>query len=146
MNSYEITFRYYDKMPDRIFLQAKNSTEAFSDAHRFITPDSNCCEIIPKRVSKAYMIERHAKYAMENWRVNVNWLSKDYPDSALETSRPFNSAWEAERYYEEKVQSGERCVDDKTKPIRVRLEHYTWKDGKTGECKLLRANYKGARM
>ena len=49
MNSYKITFRYYDKMPDTIYLPAQNEREAFSNAHRFITPDSNCCEIITKR-------------------------------------------------------------------------------------------------
>ena len=146
MNSYEITFRYYDKMPDKIYLPAKNHAEAFSNAHRFINPYSNCCEIIPKRVSKAYMVERKAKYAMENWRVDINYLSKDYDDSALETSTPFNSLWRAERYYEELCEEDHRCVDDKTKPARIKLTHYMWKDGKTGESELIRANYEGAKV
>ena len=62
MNSYKVRLRFYDRMPKTVYLQAENNAEAFSKAHRFITPESNCCEIIPTRISKKYMAENHLEY------------------------------------------------------------------------------------
>lgn len=147
MNSYEITFRYYDRSPETIYLPAKDYAQAFSDAHRFINQYANCCEIIPKRISKAEMQKRNAKYAMQNWRVEVNHLWNDADDAMLSVSTPFQSLWRAQRYYEEMCESGEMCVDDRTKPIRVKLTHYVWGDGwKCNMHELLMANYEGAKV
>ena len=144
MNSYKITFRFYDRTPESIYLPAENRSKAFSDAHRFITPYSNCCEIIVERVSKAYMKQHNAKYAMENWRVDVDWYSKEYDDRARAISSPFNSLWRAQRYYDEMIDSGDCCLDEHNAPVRVKLVHYVWKDGRHGESFLLQANYEGA--
>ncbi len=147
MNSYEIKFRYYDRIPETIYLPAKTYAQAFSDAHHFINMYSNCCEIVVNRISKTEMQKRNAQYATQNWRVEVSHLSKDYDDSVLETSTPFQSLWRAQRYYEEMCESGEMCVDDRTKPIRVKLTHYVWGDGwKCNIHELLMANYEGARV
>ena len=145
MNSYKVTFRYYDRIPETIYLPAKDRGVAFSDAHKYITPNDNCCEIIVARVSKAYMEQNSVTYAMQNWRVEVNYLSKDYEDSAMETSTAFQSLWRAERYYDEMCD--EYCFDDKRKHARVKLVHYVWKDSKSyaDRKELVRANYKGAK-
>ena len=146
MNSYEVKFRYYDRMPEKIYMQGKNYAEVFSDAHKYITPNDNCCEIVVTRVSKAFMEQNGLTYAMQNWRVEVNYLSKDYEDSAMEISTAFQSLWRAERYYDEMCE--EYCVDDKRKHARVKLVHYVWKDSKSyaDRKELVRANYKGAKV
>lgn len=53
MNSYKVTFRFYDISPRTAYIMAENQRDAFSKAHAFITPDDDCCEIIPERVRKA---------------------------------------------------------------------------------------------
>ena len=145
MNSYEIKLRFYDRMPETFYILANNQSEAFSDAHRFINMYSNCREIVVNRISKAEMQKRGVKHTMENWRVDVSYLSKEYDDSVLETSTPFGSLYSAEREYQNIIESGEMCVDDKTKPVRVKLLHYVWCDGmKCNAVELVKANYEGA--
>jgi len=53
MNSYRITFRFYDISPRYAYIMAENQRDAFSKAHAFISPEDDCCEIIPQRVKKA---------------------------------------------------------------------------------------------
>ena len=53
MNSYKVTFRFYDISPRVAYIMAENQRDAFSKAHAFITPEDDCCEIIPERVRKA---------------------------------------------------------------------------------------------
>ena len=69
MNSYRITYRFYDDIPVRIFLPAKNYRDAFDRAHKYITPDDGCQFIEPERVSKAYMDKIGAKYVADGWKV-----------------------------------------------------------------------------
>lgn len=70
MNSYRITYRFYDISPIRIFLPAKNYRDAFSKAHTHLTPEDNCQFIEPDRVTKAYMDKIGAKYVDDSWKVS----------------------------------------------------------------------------
>lgn len=63
MNSYEVTFRFYDRYPEKVYLQAQNNADAFDKAHSYITPNSNCCGIEPRRISKKYMAEHNLRYS-----------------------------------------------------------------------------------
>lgn len=53
MNSYKVTFRFYDITPKVAYIKAENQADAFVKAHAFISPDDNCCEIIPERIRNA---------------------------------------------------------------------------------------------
>ena len=69
MNSYRITYRFYDGMPVRIFLPAKNYRDAFDKAHKYITPYDGCQFIEPERVTKEYMRKKNVTYVPDNWKV-----------------------------------------------------------------------------
>ena len=60
------------------------------------------------------------------YRVNIDYLSKDYDDKALNTSAPYYDYENALCDYEKAC--NEFCADDKTKHVRVTIEKYT-KDG-----------------
>lgn len=77
----------------------------------------------------------------ENWGVNKNWLSKDYEDSALETSTPFKSYEKALDRYEQDILDW--CTDNKRRHCRCRLEHRVWDGNLKCHVEILKANYKG---
>jgi len=79
MNSYKVRFRFYDLMPEIIYIQAKNYRDAFEKAHKFITPYDNVQFIEPERVSKAYMEKVGATYAPAGYRVRRNRNGAEYP-------------------------------------------------------------------
>ena len=53
MNSYKVTFYFYDICPRTAYLEAKNTQDAWDKAHKFITPDDDCNMIVPVRIRKA---------------------------------------------------------------------------------------------
>lgn len=53
MNSYKLTFRFYDIAPKTAYVKAENMAEAAVIGHRFITPDDDCRAIEADRVRKA---------------------------------------------------------------------------------------------
>lgn len=64
------------------------------------------------------------------YRLDVNYLSKDRNDLALETSSPIYTKKDGIRKYKEALR--EACVDDRSKAARVHLWKYFW-DG-NGVC------------
>jgi len=58
------------------------------------------------------------------YRVEIDYLSKDYENSMLSTSSPYGSLEAAEKEYSSAC--GLFCVDDPKKPARVRLDVYTF--------------------
>ena len=60
------------------------------------------------------------------YRLEINYLSRDYEDRALCTSEPIYSLKEGWKKYRDALK--EKCVDDKTKPCRVEF----WKYGVIG--------------
>lgn len=81
------------------------------------------------------MAVRKVKYRLE-----IDYLSKDYDDRALSTSSPIYTLEDGFRRYFDAIDN-ERCSDDKEKPVRAWLweYHYT-KDGKPN-FKTLAKNY-----
>lgn len=81
------------------------------------------------------MAVRKVKYRLE-----IDYLAKDYDDRALCTSSPIYTLEEGFRRYFDAIDN-ERCSDDKEKPVRAWLweYHYT-KDGKPN-FKTLAKNY-----
>ena len=76
------------------------------------------------------------------YRLEENFLSRDYEDSALETSSPIYSLEEGLRKYEEAIK--EFCVDDKSVPVRCILWKYRYKKDGTPNHVIIKANYEGA--
>ena len=74
------------------------------------------------------------------YRVEVNYLSRDYEDRALEVSSPFCTLESAFRKYFSAIDS-EKCVDDKEKPVRAHLWEYHYKKDGTPAFKTLAKNY-----
>ena len=64
---------------------------------------------------------------MRWYRVNTNFLSKDYEDSACEISASAGKEKEkAIEYYEQELAKNQFCVDDKTKKARIQLIEYIY--------------------
>lgn len=61
----------------------------------------------------------------ENWRVNIDFLSKDYDDRMLSISDPYETEQEARQEYEKAINEY-KCCDAPEKPARCMLEHYVW--------------------
>lgn len=59
------------------------------------------------------------------YRLNINYLSVDYEDRALETSSPIKSLKEGFAEYTKAIML-EKCVDVPDLPARVDLTKYTW--------------------
>lgn len=68
------------------------------------------------------------KLVVENpdvrYRLEVDYLSKDYDDSAIGYSSPIYSIDDGIKEYNEAIL--EKCVDDDTKNARVHLWEYVW--------------------
>ena len=58
------------------------------------------------------------------YRVEVNYLSKDYEDAALEISSPIYTKADGWKEYRKSIKKF--CVDDKTKPARVWFWKYNY--------------------
>lgn len=58
------------------------------------------------------------------YRLEVNYLSRDYDASALETSSPIYNKKEGWREYRRALL--EKCADDKTAPARVHFWKYNY--------------------
>lgn len=65
------------------------------------------------------------------YRLDVNYLTRDYEDWALETSAPIYTKQEGIAEYNKAV-TEIVCVDDETKPARVHLWKYAWNE--SGRC------------
>lgn len=64
---------------------------------------------------------------MKWYRVNTDFLSKDYENRACETSSPAGKEKEkAFELYEKVLAKNLFCVDDKTKKARVQLVEYIY--------------------
>ena len=72
------------------------------------------------------------------FRLEVDYLSREYDDSALETSSPIYTLEEGLARYEEAIQ--EKCVDDPSKAARVHLWKYAYKGNKCTPI-TIRKNY-----
>ena len=72
------------------------------------------------------------------YRLEVDYLSREYDDSALETSSPIYTLDEGIAKYEEATQ--EKCVDDPSKAARVHLWKYAYKGNKLAPI-TIRKNY-----
>lgn len=68
-------------------------------------------------------MEKKVKYRLE-----INYLSKDRDDAAVETSSPIYTLDEGMTEYVKAL--SEKCVDDKRKPARVHLWEYAYKGRK----------------
>lgn len=63
------------------------------------------------------------------YRLEVNYLSHDYEDCALETSSPIYNKREGMKAYMDALK--QKSVDDPEKPVRVWFWEYAWdKDGR----------------
>ena len=60
------------------------------------------------------------------YRLEINYLSRDYDDSALETSSPIYSKKEGWKEYRRALL--EKCADDKTAPARVHFWKYNYSE------------------
>ena len=58
------------------------------------------------------------------YRLDIDYLSKDYDNWACSTSSPIYNLKDGLREYKNAINN--YCIDDKTKPVRVHL----WKYGK----------------
>lgn len=58
------------------------------------------------------------------YRLEVNYLSRDYDDRALETSSPIYNKKDGWKEY--RLALMEKCVDDKTAPARVHFWKYNY--------------------
>jgi hypothetical protein len=65
------------------------------------------------------MKRREVKY-----RVEVDYLSKDYEEAALSTSSPIYNLKDGWKAYKEAIK--EFCVDDKSVPARVHFWKYNY--------------------
>ena len=72
------------------------------------------------------------------YRLDVNYLSKEYDDSALETSSPIYSLDEGLAEYEKAIT--EKCVDNSEIAARVHLWKYAYKGNKLAPI-TIRKNY-----
>jgi hypothetical protein len=74
------------------------------------------------------------------YRLELNFLSVDRDDLALETSSPIYTLEDGFRRYFDAIES-EKCVDDKEKPVRAHLWEYHYKKDGTPNHKTLARNY-----
>lgn len=71
-------------------------------------------------------------------RLNVNYLSENYPDRALETSSPCKSIEHGLREFSKAI-TLERCSDDNRLPVVAELVKYIW-DGVSTSTKTIVSN------
>ena len=80
-------------------------------------------------------MERKFKYRLE-----IDYLQKEYDDQAIGTSSPISSLEEGLARYAEAIK--EKCVDNEKIPARVHLWEYVRKGDRT-TYKTIRKNYEG---
>lgn len=80
-------------------------------------------------------MERKFKYRLE-----IDYLSREYDDAAIGTSSPISSLEEGLARYAEAIK--EKCVDNEETPARVHLWEYVRKGDRT-TYKTIRKNYEG---
>lgn len=80
-------------------------------------------------------MERKFKYRLE-----IDYLSREYDDWAVGTSSPIFSLEEGLARYAEAIK--ENCIDNEEIPARVHLWEYVRKGGRT-TYKTIRKNYEG---
>lgn len=73
------------------------------------------------------------------YRVETNYLSKDYSDVALCTSTPCKDLETAIAEYDKSTKYF--CSDKKTKHARCRIDKYVWEENTLIEKKTLIKNY-----
>lgn len=78
--------------------------------------------------------------AKVKYRLEVDYLSKDYEDKALSCSSPIYSLEDGFRKYFEAIEN-EKCSDDNEKPVRAHLWEYHYKKDGTFNPKTLAKNY-----
>lgn len=78
MNSYKITFKFYDISPKIAYIMAENMADANAIAHRFITPDDDCRAIEATRVRKAEVPEYTPVHRIREPRTEkeMSWATK----------------------------------------------------------------------
>ena len=78
MNSYRITFRFYDISPRTAYIKAENMADANYLAHKFITPDDDCREIIVERIAKVEVPEYTPVHRIREERTaqEMDWATK----------------------------------------------------------------------
>ena len=64
------------------------------------------------------------------YRLEVNYLSRDYDDRVLETSSPIYNKKEGWKEYKKAIL--EKCVDDESAAARVHFWKYCWDEN--GKC------------
>lgn len=74
------------------------------------------------------------------YRLELNYLSVDRDDLALETSSPIYSLEEGFRKYFDAIDN-ERCSDNKEMPVRAHLWEYHYKKDGTFNPKTIAKNY-----
>lgn len=72
------------------------------------------------------------------FRLDIDYLSREYDNSALETSSPIYTLEEGLARYEEAIL--EKCVDDTSKAARVHLWKYAYEGNKLTPI-TIRKNY-----
>ena len=80
---------------------------------------------------------------MRWYRINVNFLSKDYENQCLDVSHPGGGDKEkATQLYYKEIAKGEKCVDNKEIPARIDLTEYIYsKKTNTTRTVILLKNY-----
>lgn len=64
---------------------------------------------------------------MKWYRINTDFLSKDYENSAYDISAPAGKEKEkAIELYEQELAKNQFCIDDETKKARVQLVEYIY--------------------
>lgn len=71
------------------------------------------------------------KKRIARYRLEIDYLSKDYPEWALSTSSPIYTKKDGLRQYMQAIKT-ETCADDETRPARVHLWKYAWNE--RGQC------------
>ena len=75
------------------------------------------------------------------YRLNINYLSREYDNKAMEISEPLGNNEEiATQKYFEKLAENEKCLDNDLMPARIDLTKYVY-DNDTTTSIILYKNY-----
>lgn len=66
------------------------------------------------------------------YRLDIDYYSRSYDNSALCTSSPIYTLQEGKKAYKEAISKDEKCLDDPSVPVRVHLWRYSWDE--KGKC------------
>lgn len=80
---------------------------------------------------------------MRWYRINIDYLSKEYDNSALTTSHPAGQdKAKAMQLYNDEIAKSAKCVDDKNIPARIDITEYIYsKKTNTTRHNILAKNY-----